>query len=118
MNDDLNTSVALSVVFDLVRLANSVLQNGKATTGTLGAVNDLFGKLGGDVLGVVKDKYSQSIETDEVKRYELAIDGLIELRNKARREKNFSLADEVRDILGSAGIVLEDRPDGTTWKLG
>ncbi|MBN2314533.1 MAG: cysteine--tRNA ligase [Sedimentisphaerales bacterium] len=118
MNDDLNTSVALSVVFDLVRVANSVLQNGKASADTLNAINERFGRLGGDVLGVVKDEYAQSIETDEVKRYELAIDGLVELRNKARGEKNFSLADQVRDILGSAGIVLEDRPDGTTWKLG
>ena len=118
MNDDLNTSVALSVVFDLVRLANKLLQDGKATAQTLGAVDDLFRKLGGDVLGIVKDEYSQGAETDEVQRYELAITGLVELRNDARREKNFSLADEIRNILGSVGIVLEDKPDKTTWRLG
>jgi cysteinyl-tRNA synthetase len=118
MNDDLNTSVALSVVFDLVRLANKLLQDGNATAQTLGAVDEQFGRLGGDVLGIVKDNYSQSDKTNDVQRYELAIDGLVELRNKARREKNFSLADEVRVILGSVGIVLEDKPDGTTWRLG
>jgi cysteinyl-tRNA synthetase len=118
MNDDLNTSVALSVVFDLVRLANKLLHDGNATAQTLGAVDEQFGRLGGDVLGIVKDNYSQSDKTNDVQRYELAIDGLVELRNEARREKNFSLADEVRDILGSVGIVLEDKPDGTTWRLG
>jgi cysteinyl-tRNA synthetase len=118
MNDDLNTSVALSVVFDLVRLANKLLQDGNANAQTLGAVDDLFSKLGGDVLGIVKEEYSQATETDDVQRYELAIDGLVELRNSARKEKNFSLADEIRDILGSVGIVLEDKPGKTTWRLG
>ena len=43
---------------------------------------------------------------------------MIELRNEARREKNFPLADKIRGILGSVGIVIEDRPDGTEWRLG
>jgi len=62
MNDDLNTSVALSVVFDLVRLANKLLQDGNATAQTLAAVDEQFGRLGGDVLGIVKDEYPEAAE--------------------------------------------------------
>jgi cysteinyl-tRNA synthetase len=41
---------------------------------------------------------------------------IIELRAQARKEKNWALSDRIRDRLGSLGITLEDRPDGTTWK--
>ena len=49
MNDDLNTAVALSVIFELAKLANSVVET--ATAETLQAIDDMFRKLGGDVLG-------------------------------------------------------------------
>jgi cysteinyl-tRNA synthetase len=117
MNDDLNTSVALSVMFELVRLTQKLLDDNKTTAATLNLVDVLFNRLGGDVLGIVKEQYEQKTRTDEIKRLELAVDGLVELRDKARRNKNFSQADEIRDILGSAGIVLEDKPDGTTWRM-
>jgi cysteinyl-tRNA synthetase len=83
MNDDLNTSVALSVIFDLVRLANKLLQDGNASNETLGAVDEQFGRLGGDVLGIV----------------------------------NFARADELRNRLDEMGIVLEDTPEKTTWRV-
>jgi cysteinyl-tRNA synthetase len=118
MNDDLNTSVALSVLFELVRLVSELYKSGNITDRTLNAINDLFTRLGGDVLGIVKGEYEQQNRTNETQRYELAIGGFIELRNKARREKNFALSDEIRNILGSVGIVLEDKPDRTTWRLG
>ena len=60
MNDDLNTSVALSVLFDLVRLTNSLLENRKTTRETLAAVNEVFTKLGGDVLGIVTEEPAQA----------------------------------------------------------
>ncbi len=116
MNDDLNTSVALSVLFELVRDIQKILENGKTSKQTLEAIDDLFSKLGGDVLGIVKDEYEQKSKTDEIKRLEFAVDGLVELRNEARENKNFLQADKIRDILGSVGIILEDTPEGTTWR--
>ena len=115
MNDDLNTSVALSVIFDLVRLANKLLEEGGATAGTLGAVDHLFRELGGDVLGVVKDEYDETGAGDEA-RMDRVIQLLIEQRAEARKNKYFAKADELRDKLEEAGVVLEDKPDGTGWR--
>lgn len=115
MNDDLNTSVALSVVFDLVRLANKLLEEGNGTAGTLGAVDHLFRELGGDVLGVVKDEYDETGVGDEA-RIDGVVGILIEQRAEARKNKYFTKADALRDKLDEAGVVLEDKPDGTQWR--
>ena len=115
MNDDLNTSVALSVIFELVRLANNILEQENATTETLGAVDDLFEKLGGDCLGIVKGEYPLTGGTPD-KMIDGLVNILIEQRNKARRDKNFELADATRAGLDEIGIVLEDRPAGTIWR--
>jgi len=115
MNDDLNTSVALSVVFELVRLANTLLEDGGASAETLGAVDTLFGELGGDVLGVVKEEYSQEGGGDEA-RMDAVVKILIEERADARAEKDFARGDLLRDRLDEAGVVLEDKPDGTQWR--
>jgi cysteinyl-tRNA synthetase len=116
MNDDLNTSVALSVVFDLVRLANKLLQDGNATTQTLSAVDDLFNRLGGDVLGIVKDEYPQATGDDDELTDKL-VNILIDQRNLARKEKDFAKADELRNRMDEMGIVLEDTPEKTTWRM-
>jgi cysteinyl-tRNA synthetase len=118
MNDDLNTSVALSVIFQLADITKAALFDPILNIETLKSIDKTFSLLGGNILGIVKDKYQEQDKTDDMQRYELAIGGFIELRNKARREKNFALSDEIRGILGSVGIVLEDKPDKTTWRLG
>ena len=115
MNDDLNTSIALSIIFELVRLTNTLLDS-NATAETLGAVDELFGKLGGDVLGIVKDGYVQNGAANGVVTDKL-VNVLIEQRNEAREGKDFVKADNIRDKLDEAGIVLEDKPDGTTWRM-
>jgi cysteinyl-tRNA synthetase len=110
MNDDLNTSIALSVVFELVRLADGLLGDGDTTAETLNAVDDLFRKLGGDVLGIVKDRYDQITLAE-------FLNDFIKRRNEARKNKNFELADATRADLDRVGIVLEDNADGTTtWR--
>jgi len=119
MNDDLNTSVALSVMFDLVRLANKILGDSNTTKKTLDAVDQLFWKLGGEVLGIVKESNIRE-QTDPVTRLKLfgIVKDLIGRRNQARKDKNFMLSDAIRDVLISHGIVLEDKADGTTsWRM-
>ncbi len=115
MDDDLNTSIALSVIFEMVRLASSLLEDGSTTAATLAAVDDLFGRLGGDCLGIVKDEYQPAAGADD-EIIDKLVGILIEQRNKARKDKNFGLADAVRANLDKIGIVLEDKPDQTVWR--
>ena len=115
MNDDLNTSVALSVLFELVRLAQKLLEDGNTTAGTLNLVDVLFDRLGGDCLGIVKAEYLQTGVADDIK-----LDGVvkivIEARSEARKQKDFAQADALRAKLDEVGIVLEDKADGTEWR--
>ena len=100
---------------DLVRLTNTLLEKATVTRETLAAVDNVFTRLGGDVLGVVKSKY-----TEEAGAHDEAIGALvgllIEQRANARQAKDFATADAVRDKLDEAGIVLEDKPEGTQWR--
>ncbi len=115
MNDDLNTAVALSVMFELVRLTNKLLEDGGQTIDSLAAIDGLFTKLGGDVLGLVKDEYPQSAAADEAK-IDRVVKIIIEQRAEARKRKDFAAADALRAALDTAGIVLEDKPDATEWR--
>ncbi len=115
MNEDLNTAVGLSVIFDLVKVANRLLADGSVAAGTLKAVEDMFNRLGGDVLGVVPAEYAQAGGGDDALLDHL-IGLLIQQRQEARKKKDFAAADAIRDKLTDFGIVLEDSPAGTTWR--
>ena len=116
MNDDLNTSVALSVMFELVRLAQKLLEDSRTTRGTLNLVDVLFDRLGGDCLGIVKEEYQQTGPADDELMDKL-VNVLIEQRNEARKNKDFAKGDELRTKLDEMGILLEDKPDMTTWRM-
>jgi cysteinyl-tRNA synthetase len=116
MNDDLNTAVALSVMFDLVRLANSQLESAKTSRQTLEAVNGLFTTLGGDVLGIVPQEYAETAGGGNEEAVDKLAQILIGQRAEARKAKDFARADAIRAKLDEAGIVLEDTPGGTQWR--
>ncbi len=116
MNDDLNTAVALSVVFELVKLANRLMDEGRATAGTLRSIDEMFNTLGGDVLGIVRDEYPQAGGGDDALLDHL-IGMLIAQRQEARANKDFAVADAIRDKLSALGVVLEDKPGGEcSWR--
>jgi len=116
MNDDLNTSVALSVMFELVRLSQSLFEDSGTTKETFNLIDVLFDRLGGDVLGIVKDDYQEDSTADEGLTDKL-VNILIEQRKEARTNKDFAKADQLRNTLDDMGIVLEDKPDMTTWRM-
>jgi len=118
MNDDLNTSVALSVMFDLVRLNNNLFNDKSISKETFEAIDLFFRKLGGNVLGIVKDGYgtSQITVAEHNKRAKL-INNFLEERRKAKQEKDFKTADKIRDVFIQSDIMVIDEKDGTSrWE--
>jgi cysteinyl-tRNA synthetase len=118
MNDDLNTAVALSVIFDLVRLLNSLFDKKDVSRETLNAVNQSFRKLGGDVLGIVRESYGTSqITVAEHNRLVKVIDNFLLEHKRAREQKDFKTADLIRTIAVNSDVIVMDNPDGsTTWR--
>jgi cysteinyl-tRNA synthetase len=106
LDDDLNTAQALAAVFDLVRDVNTVLVENALCEEDRAAV---FG---------VMERMNEVLSLWE--RPSLALDKQIQLlideRNQARRNRNFALADQIRDKLYEMGYVIEDTKDGVRWK--
>jgi cysteinyl-tRNA synthetase len=116
MNDDFNTSIALSVMFELANLANEQIAK-DATGETLTAIDNAFTRLGGDVLGIVKEQYPQQSEGNEAMLDKL-VGVIIEQRKAAKEKKDFATADALRKKIEEIGIVLEDKPGGVTgWRM-
>ncbi|OHB55845.1 MAG: cysteine--tRNA ligase [Planctomycetes bacterium GWF2_50_10] len=115
MNDDLNTSVAVSVIFELAKLAREQSQKQGVSSQTLAQIDSMLTRLGGDVLGIVKDQYVQAGGADE-KLIDYLVNVLIEMRADARNKKDFAAADAIRKRLDGFGIILEDKPGSTTWR--
>ena len=106
MDDDLNTADGIAIIFELVRNINTFL-NKESSSEAIESALALFKDLT-DVLGIViKNKETTLEET---------IETLIAERQKARKDKDFQRADEIRDELLSQGIVLEDTREGVKWK--
>jgi cysteinyl-tRNA synthetase len=115
MDDDFNAPAALAVLFDLTTEVNRLLNSGATLSrGTLEAIDGTYQSLGGRVLGVVPDQFQQEANLELV---DGLVKMLIQLRAEARLAKDYARADEIRDRLAALGAVLEDRPDGTTWRL-
>lgn len=109
MDDDFNTSDAITAMFDLAGLANRTLQKEQVSKTTLERIIEEFATMD-TVLGLLKPEGGEEGLLDE------EIEQLIEERNAARQGKNWSRADEIRDLLTSKGILLEDTPQGLRWR--
>lgn len=107
MDDDLNTSAALAAIHDLAREINTVVANAGLLEDDKTAVLDAIEKFD-SVLGIFGSDAVELLDSD--------IEGLIEERQEARRQRNFARSDEIRDELAAKGIVLEDTKDGVRWK--
>lgn len=111
MDDDFNTSAAVAVLFELVRVINQARDDG-ATQAQLQPTQDVFNELA-SVLGL--ELQSEARGTSNADPF---IDLLVGLRAELRAERNWALSDELRDELKLLGVVLEDGKDGTTWSWG
>jgi cysteinyl-tRNA synthetase len=115
MSDDFNTPKTLSNLFDLSSKINSFhdkkLDISKISKETFKSLQIEFNGFILDVLGLSLEKQNDNDQLNT------ALDLLIELRNNAKSDKNYQLADEIRDQLAKEGIQLKDGKDGTTYSL-
>ncbi|MDO5040390.1 DALR domain-containing protein, partial [Clostridium sp.] len=109
MDDDFNTADAITAIFDLVKDINTNI-NGESSKelaqGALALIRELGAPLG------ILQKSTKVDLADEAEE----IEGLIQQRQEARKNRDFALADKIRDDLKARGIVLEDTPQGVRWK--
>lgn len=111
MDDDFNTPGAISVLFELAKAVNTAQE--EEASGLAGRLVELASVLG--LLYQDPVKYLQG-QTDGVDDDVAVIESLIEERKQARARKDFAAADEARNKLTAMGVVLEDGPNGTTWR--
>lgn len=130
MDEDINTSGAIAVLFDLSKEVNALLDSGKGISKKcLEDINALYQELGGDILGIVPKRKDVKAEL-EIKWSILESDSgegdsnmlkdvmqvLIDTRSELRKTKQFQMADFIRNKLTEIGIALDDKPDATAWK--
>lgn len=106
MDDDLNTADAIAAVFELVKFANTEL-NEESSKAFAGAVKKEIVALS-DILGLLVERKEETLDSE--------IEDLIAQRQAARKARDFAKADAIRDELLAKGIILEDTREGVKWK--
>jgi cysteinyl-tRNA synthetase len=118
MDNDFNTPQALAALFDFNRAVNALINSDQAASyGTLKAIDDTYRTLGGEILGIIPAKISRPGEAASAGFEDELIRVLVDVRAAARTNKDYATSDAIRDQLAEMGITLEDKPDGTVWKV-
>ncbi len=124
LDDDVNTAQALGYLFDAVRLTNRLLESpsdDQAYFALLAHLHQQFLELG-HVLNLLQADPEEMLTTLRQKPADLPIsadeiEAMIEQRTEARKNKDWAMADKIRNELTEMGILLEDTPQGTIWKV-
>ena len=122
MDDDFNTPEAMAVLFDLAAEANR--SKSAASSGLLKALGGTLGLLGQDAIAFLQGRAPRdaseagqaAVNASSSTESRDQIDQMIAARAAAKKAKNYAEADRIRKELLTAGIVLEDTPQGTTWR--
>lgn len=107
LSDDLNISVALRALFDMIREVNSLIAKNKVFSQDAEKLTNLIHSID-SVLGVLPEEKQELLPAEITKK--------IEEREKSRKDKDFESADRIRDDLLDLGIILEDTKNGVRWK--
>lgn len=113
MDDDFNTAEAIGVLFDLARDLNKAKDQDAIQAGQLAR---LLLKLSG-VLGILQGDADEFLQRSADQVDAVLVDTLIAQRKQARADKNWALADQIRDQLNAMKVVIEDGVDGSQWRI-
>ncbi len=120
MDDDFNTGLASSTVFDLAKAINiyyTAVQSGEAgidADAVALAMKNLKEIMG--VLGILESAWNRRPDAADDKDFRQLMQVILDIRQEARTEKQYAIADRIRDRLAAMDIVIEDTPTGARWK--
>jgi cysteinyl-tRNA synthetase len=115
MDDDFNTPQAIAALFDLNRKVNDLLNSDKELSrGTLAAMDDIYRELGGAILGIIPDDLTKEAGGELV---EGLMEIVLDMRERYREDQQWEEADALRERLIGLGVAVDDRPEGTIWRL-
>ena len=114
LNDDLNTPVLFSHIFELVRYINSILQGHmQIRQEDIAELKNLFQVFVHEILGLEREESEG--ETAELTGN--IIDMILQIRLEAKKNKDFETADKIRDRLKDLGVIVKDTRDGFEWEI-
>ena len=115
MDDDLNTPIVISHLFDACRVVNQLIDKKQTITpDALAKLKEVFRTFSFDILGLKAESDGNAAREESFGK---AIDLLLEVRAKAKAAKDWSTSDQIRDELAAYGFEVKDTKDGATWKL-
>ena len=115
MNDDLNTPILLSHLFEGARIINSAIAGiEKLTQEDIDELSDLFETFLHNLLGIEDEL---ALKDSSYEAFEKAVDMLLEMRQEAKKQKDWATSDKIRNQLTEAGFVIKDTADGFEWSL-
>jgi cysteinyl-tRNA synthetase len=120
MDDDFNTPIAVSVLFDLSKAINTALDRLEGMSETCRAEAKAFlDQAGTEILGILKPEgaSNESQSAESSKTLDGVMDVLLELRAEARANRDFALSDKIRDKLLEAGVEIKDTKEGQSWSF-
>lgn len=119
LDDDLNTPMVIAALFEACRIVNQINDgHAKATEADIKALQKLFGTFLVEILGIVPDiTGSDAAGATALKPFEDAVDLLLSIRSEAKRNKDWTTSDLIRNRLSEIGFDVKDTKDGWEWSL-
>ena len=118
LNDDFNTPIVISTLFDVSRTVNSIAdKKDSVSAAVLDSLIDIFELFAFQLLGLEKSATGKEGNEEREKAYSAVVDMLLDQRAKAKANKDWATSDLIRDRLAELGFEVKDTKDGFTWKL-
>ena len=110
MNDDMNTAIVIAHLFEAVRIINSVNAGTETISGKdLADLKKIFRDFTEEILGLKSEEAQGGTEVNDLMKL------IVSIRDEAKKKKDFSISDKIRDELNTIGFKIKDEKNGTTW---